>query len=81
MRAHAGPVLLGMFILSTPSPVMLSALSLLSSFPFLLVVPVFSISLSRHRFLLLDRCFLRRDCWARFTTDPALADMVQAKET
>ena len=64
-----------------PHPVMLSALSLLSSFSFLLVVPVFSISLSRHRFLSLDPCFLRRHCLARFTTERAVVDMAQAKET
>jgi len=63
-----------------PNPVMLSVLSLLSSFSFPLVVPAFSISLSPHRFLPVDPCLLWRDCSAGFTTDPAVGDMALGKE-
>jgi hypothetical protein len=57
LAAHSAPsghIPLGIPLLCTPSPRLLFALSLLSSFSFLLVVPVFSISLSRHRFIWLD---------------------------
>jgi len=53
---------------------LLSVLSLLSSFSSLLVLPVFSISLSPLRFLFLDPCLLWRDCWA-------VGDVVRAKKT